>query len=157
MQRKNISIGASPLTYEQIQLITPRIRERMEGWTVHYPYKGTYITIPDQWNSKLYPFQYAEIYKTNKSEDNPGEEESEIQLYLGLGWPSCDFEVIIALRIAGTDVLKPDGKVTAEIIKVGGADMLVKYRNKVVTDFKQYGLWGRFFEMEKALVTVEIP
>lgn len=157
MTYQNISSGGRPLTTEEIARITPRLRDRMSGWSVHYPYKGTYVTIPDKWNSKLYPFQYAEIYKTAEAENNPGEAESEIQLYLGLGWPGCDFEVIIALRIAGTDVLKPNGKVTAEIIKVGGADMLVKYRNKVVTDFKQYGLWGRFFEMEKALVTVEIP
>lgn len=157
MKYKNISMGAGRLTDTQVALITPRLRERMDGWSVHYPYKGYDVSIPGSWGGVLYPFQYSEIYKTADSEDNPGEEESNIQLMLGLGWPSCDFEVIIALRIPGVEVFKSNGVVHAEILKLGAADMVVKHRGKFVTDFTQYALWGRFFKVENGLATVEVP
>lgn len=154
MNRLNFAIGARPLGEMEMLRVDPRILNFADGWTVEYTYNGEKVTIPGSFKGVLYPFQYAEIYKTDESEENPGEAESEKALYLGLGWPSCDFEVIIALRIAGADVLDPEGKVTYEVVKFGGApDMVVRRNGQFITDFTQYGLWGRFFKMEKALVT----
>jgi hypothetical protein len=166
MEHRNFSFGARPLSDAFKARMDPRIRERIEGWSVHYVYKrlsasgvmhGDMVSIPDVWDSKCYCFQYCEIYKTDESEANPGEAESEIQAYVGLGWPSCDFEVIIGLRIAGKDVYDPNGKVMCEIMKVSGArDFEVRYKGKFMTNFKQYALWGRFFETEKSFVSMEV-
>lgn len=154
---KDVSFGALPLSLEQINRMDPRIRSRLSGWVVSYKYNGEDIAVPDVWNSKCYVFQYCEIYKTDESKENPGEAESAIQCYIGLGWPSCDFEVMIGLRVAGRDVKNPDGIVMCEIIKVGGArPMTVTYKGKFMTDFTQYALWGRFFKSEKAFVSLEV-
>ena len=159
MVRRNISMGGEALTAEQIGFIDPRLHDAMQGWSVHYEYfnggvsKGQ-VDIPGTWDSLLYPFQYSEIYKTAADPDNPGIEESEIHLHLGLGWPKCDFEVLIMLRIAGKETLNPNPFISAEVHKFGGAYMIVKRHGKVITDFTDYALWGRFFKYEKAFVVV---
>ena len=53
-------------------------------------------------------------------------------------WPGYDHECEVNLFIRGKDVLSNNGyKVSAEILKAGGADMELYYDDKLVTTFKK--------------------
>ena len=114
-------------------------------WFVEQTYKKEEIKIPYDQNSGIYPVKYFEVrkdphepnYKKNKEED-------EIGLTLWAGWKGnndlefYDHEVEINLFILAGDVYKSSGyKVSAEIIKVGGADMKVFFYGHELTDFTE--------------------
>jgi len=139
---ENISIQKGRFDPSDIAKIDMRLRRRMNSWQVTEYYKGKVVRIPDTWNSEIYPYKYFEVYK-NEGDDNAGEEENEIQLYLSAGWRGYDDEVIIVLMIQGKNVLSGKDHVSAEIYKFGGAGMKVEYNNKLITDFKKQVYWWK--------------
>jgi len=138
----NISIQKKTFSASDISKIDMRLRQRMNRWQVTEYYKGKIIRIPDTWNSEIYPYKYFEVYK-NQGDDNAGEEENEIQLYLSCGWRGYDDEVVIVLMIQGKNVLAGTNKVSAEIYKFGGASMKVEYDGTLITDFKKQEYWWK--------------
>ncbi len=129
-------------TKEDLKKIDPRIKRRMDTWQVTEYYKGKTVKIPDTWNSEIYPYKYFEVYK-NTGDDNAGEEENEIQLYLSCGWRGYDDEVVIVLMIQGEKVLSGEDYVSAEIYKFGGAKMKVEHSTKFITDFEKQVMWWK--------------
>jgi len=138
----NISIQKKTFSASDISKIDMRLRRRMNSWQVTEYYKGKVVRIPDTWNSEIYPYKYFEVYK-NEGDDNAGEEENEIQLYLSCGWRGYDDEVVIVLMIQGKNVLAGTNKVSAEIYKFGGACMKVEYDGTLITDFKKQEYWWK--------------
>jgi len=138
----NVSIMKREFTKEDLKKIDPRIKRRMDAWQVTEYYKGKVVKIPDTWNSEIYPYKYFEVYK-NTGDDNAGEEENEIQLYLSAGWRGYDDEVIIVLMIQGSRVLSGEDYVSAEIYKFGGANMKVEFNGRLITDFKKQVMWWK--------------
>ncbi len=140
---ENISIQKKTFDTTDTIKMDMRIRNRMNRWQVTEYYKGKVVKIPDTWNSEIYPYKYFEVYK-NTGDDNSGEEENEIQLYLSCGWRGYDDEVVIVLMIQGKNVLdKANNKVSAEIYKFGGANMKVEYDGTLITDFKKQEYWWK--------------
>jgi len=138
----NVTIMKREFSREDLKKIDPRIKRRMDIWQVTEYYKGKVVKIPDTWNSEIYPYKYFEVYK-NTGDDNAGEEENEIQLYLSAGWRGYDDEVIIVLMIQGERVLSGEDYVSAEIYKFGGADMKVEHGDRFITDFKKQEYWWK--------------
>ena len=56
---------------------------------------------------------------------------------LWAGWAGYDHEVEINLFIMGKDVLSKSKKVSAEILKTGGAKMSLMWNKKLVTNFEK--------------------
>lgn len=140
MTKNNITIMKKNFTQTDLDNIDPRIKEAMEGWKIIEQYKGKEVFIPGTWNSEIYPYKYFEVYKTD-SDNNPGEAENEIQLYLSCGWRGYDDEVVIVLMIQGYSVLGNEEKISAEIYKFGGADMGVYRKGKLITNFQKRSWW----------------
>ncbi len=138
----NVTIMKREFTKEDLKKIDPRIKRRMDTWLVTEYYKGKVVKIPDTWNSEIYPYKYFEVYK-NTGDDNAGEEENEIQLYLSCGWRGYDDEVVIVLMIQGEKVLAGEDYVSAEIYKFGGANMKVEMSGRLITDFKKQVMWWK--------------
>ena len=138
----NISIQKKTFDATDIIKMDMRIRNRMNRWQVTEYYKGKVVKIPDTWDSEIYPYKYFEVYK-NTGDDNSGEEENEIQLYLSCGWRGYDDEVIIVLMIQGENVLSGKDHVSAEIYKFGGANMKVERDGRLITDFKKQTYWWK--------------
>ena len=133
--------------------IDSRMKPFLRGWKVTQNYKGKKVTIPDTWDSDIFPVKYFQIIKKSGDPNYPGDEsEDEIGLTMWAGWKEddnsgCyDHEVEINLFILGRDVKdKTLYKVGAEVFKTGGAEMVLYYNNKKVTDFTQIkdGGWWR--------------
>lgn len=140
--KSNVSIMKREFSTADLAIIDPRIKRRMDAWQVTEYYKGKVVKIPDTWNSEIYPYKYFEVYK-NTGDDNTGEEENEIQLYLSCGWRGYDDEVIIVLMIQGEKVLSGEDYVSAEIYKFGGANMKVESSGRLITDFKKQVMWWK--------------
>ena len=139
----NISIQKRDFTSTDISKIDVRLRRFLSNWQVTEYYKGKVVKIPDTWNSEIYPYKYFEVYK-NQGDDNAGEEENEIQLYLSCGWRGYDDEVVIVLMIQGKNVLdQANNKVSAEIYKFGGACMKVEYDGTLITNFTKQEYWWK--------------
>jgi len=138
----NVSIMKREFSTADLDIIDPRIKRRMLWWQVTEYYKGKVVKIPDTWNSEIYPYKYFEVYK-NTGDDNTGEEENEIQLYLSCGWRGYDDEAIIVLMIQGKNVLSGADHVSAEIYKFGGANMKVEHGGRFITDFKKQTYWWK--------------
>ena len=149
----NISILKRQFTAKDIDNIDPRIRMAMEAWHVAEDYRGGIVRIPGTWNSEIYPYKYFEIYKIPGG-NNPGESENEIQLYLSCGWRGTDDEVVIVLKLAGTEVLDGTNNVHAEIYKFGSAKMKVFRHNKLVTNFTRR--WWKFWTIPQDKVVVKL-
>ena len=118
-------------TQDQMNMIDTRFLPFIKNWKIEETYKNKKVAIPD-----INPFNYYEVL------DKPGQIENEKQLSLWCGWTGnsqqgdYDAEVIINLRIEGQNVLNLNAnKVSAEIIRSGGAPMKVYFNNKFVTDF----------------------
>jgi len=139
---ENISIMKREFTQSDLNKIDPRIKRRMDAWKVTEYYKGKIVIIPGTWHSEIYPYKYFEVYK-NTGDDNAGEEENEIQLYLSAGWRGYDDEVVIVLMIQGEKVLSGEDYVSAEIYKFGGANMKVENNGRFITDFKKQTYWWK--------------
>jgi len=139
----NISIQKRDFTPVDISKIDVRLRRYLNGFQVTEYYKGKVVKIPNTWNSEIYPYKYFEVYK-NQGDNNAGEEENEIQLYLSCGWRGYDDEVVIVLMIQGKNVLdRANNHVSAEIYKFGGAGMKVEYNGTLITDFKKQEYWWK--------------
>jgi hypothetical protein len=134
----NFAITSHKFTQDQMNRIDPRFFPFIDHWMVRELYKGQTVTIPSG-SSTISIFNYFEVT------DKPGEIENEKQLSLWCGWQGIDgnydAEVMINLRIDGTDVNRTDrkGTVKAEIIKSGGAPMKVWFNGKLITDFTDKG------------------
>ena len=135
----NFQMGGHALKDYEIDRFDPRIKAAMKGWQITTVHNKETIRIPGDWNSPIYPYKYAEIYK-KEGDVNGGEQGNEIQCYLSCGWEGCDDEVVIVLGIYGKDVLN-NGPVTAEIHKFTSNPIKVFRINKLVTDFTKKFLW----------------
>ena len=102
---ENFAITKAPLDSSKIDA---RFLPYLTNWKVIETYKENTVEIPD-----YVPFNYYAVY------DKPGETENELQVSIWCGWAGrsdgknidslYDDEVIINLRIEGTDVLHPPG------------------------------------------------
>jgi len=123
--------------------IDSRLQPFLKDWKVNEFYKEKTVTIPGTWNAEIFPVKYFEVIKElGESNYDPSGAENEIGLTLWAGWKeydnsgAYDHEIEINLFIIGKDVTdEKDYKISAEIIKAGGADMKVFFKEKLVTDF----------------------
>ena len=135
---ESFSIVNQPFTEEELARIDPRIRKAMQGWRMTTTYKGSKVSIPDTWNSTIYPYKYFECYKKPDTKNNPGESENEIMCYMSGGWMGMDDEVVIVLMILTQDRIDdPDAEVVAEIYRFSSGNYKVYRHNKLITDFTQ--------------------
>lgn len=129
---------------EDFKNIDIRLKKYLTNWKLVENYKGKTVEIPGDWDSEFYPTKYFSVIK-EEGEPNydPTEAENEIGLTLEAGWVGFDSEVIVNLLIRGTDVLNKVDKVSAEILKSGGATMKLYHKDKLITDFKTDGWFPR--------------
>jgi len=125
---------------EDFKNIDIRLKKYLKDWKLEENYKGKTVEIPGDWDSEFYPTKYFSVIK-EEGEPNydPTEAENEIGLTLEGGWKGYDSEVIVNLLIIGIDVLNKVDKVSAEILKSGGASMKLYHKGKLITDFKSKG------------------
>ena len=118
--------------------IDPRLEKYLEKWQLHETYFGDSVDIPGHKGSSFEPVRYFEVVKKEGEEFSEfGERDNEICLTLLAHWAGYDHECEVNLFIRGTDVLnKKSNKVSAEIIKTGGAPMTVKWDGKKITNFE---------------------
>lgn len=129
---------------EDFNNIDSRLEKYLQDWKLVENYKGKIVKIPGDWNSEFYPTKYFSVIKENGEPNyNPTEAENEIGLTLEGGWRGYDSEVIVNLLIRGEDVLDGVNKVSAEILKCGGASMKLYHKGKLITDFKSKGWFSR--------------
>jgi len=133
----NFTISKPNFSNEDLARVDSRFLPFINGWSVSETYDNKPVIIPD-----IVPFNYYEV--TDKPANDIKDNEKELSLWCGWAGRSngkdidglYDAEVIINLRIAGEDVLNANAKkVSAEIIKSGGAPMQVNFNGKFVTDF----------------------
>ena len=136
------SLSIFSLKQSDYSNIDERLKPFLQGWQLVENYKNKIVRIPGTWNGKIFATKYFEVVK-KPGEPNYAEDESEneIGLIMECGWPGYDTEVIINLFILGKDVKKKTGKVSAEILKAGGADMKLYYHGNLVTDFTKKDWW----------------
>ena len=138
------AISRPQFTAADYRRIDSRFYDYMDHWKVIEQYKGETITIPGTWNAEIFPFNYYQVIKVS-GDPNNNEEENEKELSLACGWRNqlgmFDREVQLNLRINGKDVLGDSDKVSAEIIKCGGANMQVYFKGKLITNFKDKIWW----------------
>ena len=123
--------------------IDSRLKPFLKNWMVKQNYKGKIVTIPNTWESEIFPVKYfSEIKEIGEPNYDPNFAEDEIGLTLWAGWKeadnsgSYDHEVEINLFIMQKDVHDMNSyKVVAEILKTGGAKMELYFNNKLVTNF----------------------
>ncbi len=118
--------------------IDPRLQDYLKDWQLEEKYFGDDVFIPGHTDSKFEPIRYFKVIKGEKDAfGEHGHRDTEMCLTLFAHWPGFDHECEVNLFIRNTDVLDETvNKVSAEIIKTGGAPMTVKWRGKKVTDFK---------------------
>jgi len=115
------------------------------SWYVEQIYKDEKVQMPYDQDSGVYPIKYFEVRKDpHEANYDPNHAEDEIGLTLWAGWKGqndlefYDHEVEINLFILASDVAKSSGyKVSAEIIKTGGAYMRVFFYGNELTDFTE--------------------
>ena len=119
--------------------IDSRLEKYLHGWQLHETYFGDTVNIPGHTDSKFEPVRYFEVVKKEgEAFSEYGERDNEICLTLFAHWPGYDHECEVNLFIRGEDVKnKSSNKVSAEIIKTGGAPMTVKWNGNKVTDFQE--------------------
>ena len=145
MLQDNLEMPSSTIssypTLSDFDGIDSRLKPYLTDWKLVENYKGKIVEIPGDWNSEFYPVKYFHVVK-EKGDVNSGEAENEIGLTLEGGWRGYDSEVIVNLLIRSKDVLNDTNKVSAEILKAGGASMKLYWRDTLVTDFRNNG-WFR--------------
>jgi len=121
--------------------IDRRIEPFLYGWQLVEIYKGQAVDIPGDWDSSFHPVKYFEVIKeTGDPNYTPDEAENEISLTMWGGWKGYDHEIEINLFIQGRAVKRHEvHRVSAEILKVGGAKMKLYRNDTLVTDFR--GSW----------------
>lgn len=129
-----------PFETRHLRDIDKRLLPYTEGWKLIEQYKGKTVTIPGDWDSHFKIINYFKVVKES-TDHNAGEEENEIGMQIQGGWFPYDSEVIINLFITGKDVLSGKNKVYAEVLKAGGADMLLLWHSKKITNFEEKGLF----------------
>ena len=143
--------------------IDSRIKPFLKGWKLIQNYKNQKVTIPGMWDSDIFPVKYFEVVKSPGDANYPGNDsENEIGLTLWAGWKEkdnsgCyDHEVEINLFILGKDVKnKAQYKVGAEILKAGGAEMVLYYKDKKITDFTKTEYRKVWWNMEKIQTPID--
>lgn len=125
-----------PFTSNDKVRIDDRLKKFTYGWFLHSVYVGESVDIPGHSDSDFSVVKYFEVVK------KPGdpffrtdERDNEIGLTLWGWWPGYDHEVEVNLFIRGKDVLSGKDKVSAEILKCGGAEMELYHNKKLVTNF----------------------
>lgn len=130
-----------PFESKHLRDIDWRLLPYTEGWKLIEQYKGKTVNIPGDWNSHFKIINYFKVVKES-TDHNAGEEENEIGMQIQGGWFPFDTEVIINLFITGKDVLSNKNKVYAEVLKAGGADMMLLWHSKFITNFQEKTFWG---------------
>lgn len=122
--------------------IDERLEPYIQKWQLKETYFGEEVNIPGHTNSRFEPVKYFEVIKKeNEAFSEYGERDNEICLTLMAQWPGYDWECEVNLFIRGKDVLNPKSKkISAEIIKTGGASMSVEWNNQLITRFTE-GDW----------------
>ena len=131
--------------------IDPRLLPFTDKWKLIEFYKSKKVTIPPDWNSGFYPDRYFQVIK-RPDDPNPDESENEISLRIEGGWKGYDSEVIINLFIQGKNVLSDKNYVSAEILKTGGADMILLFNDRQVTNFRKRRSWWNEEQVSKIWV-----
>ena len=139
MSLETFTISSFPPFNEFKNKVDDRIKPFLNGWQLKTLYEGTSVNIPGHSNSSFDPIKYFQVVK------KPGDpfyredqRDNEIGLTLWAHWPGFDHECEVNLFIQGKGVLdKSNYKISAEILKTGGADMKLYFNNKLVTDFKE--------------------
>lgn len=133
------TISSFPSIDEFEDKIDERIKPFLKDWQLKTIYEGTSVDIPGHSNSRFDPIKYFQVIK------KPGEpfyredqRDNEISVTLWAHWPGYDHECEVNLFIQGKGVMdKNNYKISAEILKTGGANMKLYFKNKLVTDFKE--------------------
>ena len=126
------------------QNIDVRLKPFLNDWYAVETYNGQRVEFPGTWDSKIFPYRYFEVVKKPGDPNyNPSESENEKCLCMWAGWKEAndsgayDDELDIRLWMRGKDVLDTTKKkVSAEIFKTAGAPITLKFKNKLVTEFK---------------------
>lgn len=137
------TFGIKTLTPSELSTVDPRILLFVKGWKLVESYKGKDVVIPD-----YTPVNYFEAL--NKPE---GVDEDEKQLTLWCGWAGrsngkdidgqYDAEMLVTLSVNGKACHDPSIKqVNVEVIKMGGAHMVVTFNCHFITDFNEKFLWN---------------
>jgi len=142
----NFAITKSHFSSTDIAKIDSRFLPYMDDWLVVETYKNEVVSIPNTWNSEIFPFNYYEVIK-EPGDPNSSEAENEKELSLSCGWRGgdgmYDREVQINLRISGLDVLNGYDRISVELLKCGGAPMKVYFKEKFITDFYDHTYWWK--------------
>ena len=136
---------------DYLDQIDPRLLHYTDGWKLIEFYKGQTVEIPPTWNSGFFPDRYFQVIK-RPNDPNADESENEISLRIEGGWKGYDSEVIINLFIIGKNVKSDKNHVSAEILKAGGADMVLKFRGRTVTDFVKQEYWWKKHKIDKVWI-----
>ena len=141
------AITKSHFTTFDYNKIDRRFYPYLDDWKVVEYYKGRHVTIPGTWNAEIFVCNYYEVIKI-ATDPNSNEDENEKEVTLACGWRDkldgmFDREVQINLRISGRDVLSNSCRVSAEIMKCGGAPMEVFFDNQLITDFHDKVWWSK--------------
>ena len=134
------------LKLSDYQNIDERFKPFLNGWYAEEVYNRKIVKFPGTGKSKIFPYRYFEVIKEPGDENyNPDEPESDNEkcLCLWAGWKeendsgAYDDEVDIRLWIRKKAVLDTTKKkVSAEIFKTAGSPITLKFKNKLVTNFK---------------------
>jgi hypothetical protein len=138
------SISAFPDQSEIKERCDSRLTKFIDGWQLKSIYEGTTVDIPGFEGSIFNVIKYFQVIK---KEGEPfyreDERDNEIGMTLWAHWPGYDHECEVNLFIAGKDVLNGTNKVSAEILKCGGADMELLREGRLITNFKTKHWWPK--------------
>ena len=142
------AITKSHFTTYDYNKIDNRFHPYLDDWKIIEYYKGRHVTIPGTWNAEIFVCNYYEVVKI-ATDPNSSEDENEKEVTLACGWRDklngmYDREVQINLRISGRDVLSNSCRVSAEILKTGGAPMEVFFNGTLITNFTHDIWWQKY-------------
>lgn len=160
------SIFNQDFTEGELDLIDPRIRKAMQGWRAEYVHKGQNVSIPNTWDSSVYPYKYFEVFHDD-TDPFPGilktvdgvvtSDENEIQLHMSGGWKGLDDEFIINFLILGYKCLDGTQQVEAQIHRFSGEALKIYYKDKLITTFKKKRWWNKWFGNPKDFFMKHVP
>ncbi len=131
-----------PFNESDISKVDNRLIPFLTNWKAIQTYKGKSVIIPGTWDSHFTILNYFQVIKKPDS-PNPGEDENEIGMTILGGWFPYDVEIIINLRISGTDVSDGTKRVSAEILKSAGSPIRLYHDGKFLTDFTERKFWWK--------------
>lgn len=132
------SISAFPTMDEFKGKIDTRLLPFLDGWLLREVYHNDIVEIPGHPGSSFDPIKYFQVVKKpGEPFYSESERDNEIGLTLWAHWKGYDHECEVNLFVAGKDVLSGRNKVSAEILKTGGAKMELYWNNDLITTFQQ--------------------